>query len=127
MATGFTVLAYLKQLLALEEEQATQALPLCQTALTQLRARLRANADENDVRFLQAAAAMAFYKHQLRESASGDFVSSFQAGDVRVKNENNGLQHAAAIREEALRDAAPLLRDEAFVFQKMPAQCAQED
>lgn len=119
MVTQWTVLSCLKQMASIEEEGAAFGLSICVTSLEEIRSRLRDGADGNDARIEKAAAGLAFYKLALRR-ISEDGTAGFQAGDVRVsQNPAQLLAIAAKVRDEALAGAAPLLRDDLFLFKQV--------
>lgn len=119
MVTQWTVLSSLKQMASIDEEGMAFGLSLCVTSLEEIRARLRDGADENDDRIGRAAAGLAFYKLALKR-ISADGAASFKAGDVSVtQNPAELLAIAAKVRDEALAAAAPLMKDELFLFRKI--------
>jgi hypothetical protein len=119
MLTQWTVFSSLKQMASIDEEGTAFGLSLCVTSLEEIRARLRDGADENDARVARAAAGIAFYKLALKR-ISEDGTASFKAGDVSVtQNPAALLAIAAKVRDEALAAAAPLLKDELFLFRKI--------
>ena len=120
MITQWSVLALLRQLLPLSEEEAADALPLCLTALEQVRARLRDGISMEDGRIARAAAGIAFYTLAVRRVSVDDGVTSFKAGDVSIgRSSAQALAFARSVRDEALADASPVLRDEGFVFRQV--------
>ena len=117
MVNQWTVLSHLKQMASIDEEGTAFGLSLCVTSLEEIRARLRDGADEQDDRLARAAAGLAFYKLALKRMTR-DGAVGFKAGDVSVtQNPAELLAIAAKVRDEALTAAAPLLRDELFLFQ----------
>lgn len=119
MVTQWTVLGNLKQISSLDEEE-TAALPLCLTCLEDIRARLKAGADTNDPCIERAAAGLAFYKLMLKRITEDGTVTSFKAGDMSVTQKPAELLRlAATVRDEAIAGAAPLLKDEDFLFMKV--------
>lgn len=119
MVTQWTVLSNLRQIASLDEEGAAFGLPLCLVCLEEIRARLRDDADGNDTRIERAAAGLAFYKLTLKR-ISEDGAASFKAGDVSVsQNPAELLAIAARVRDEALAGAAPLVRDDLFLFRRV--------
>ncbi len=119
MVTQWTVLSSLRQIASLEEEGTAFGLSLCLVCLEEIRARLRDGANGNDARIERAAAGLAFYKLTLKR-ISEDGAASFKAGDVSVsQNPAELLAIAAKVRDEALAGAAPLLRDDLFLFRSV--------
>ena len=122
MVNQWTVLNRLKQTAPLDDEGAASGLPLCVVCLEEIRARLREGADGNDIRIERAAAGLAFYKTMLKRIAEDGGVTGFKAGDVSVRqNPGDILTIAEKVRDEALAGAAPLLRDDLFVFKRVGA------
>ena len=116
----WNVLESLKQITDLDEEGATAALPLCHSGLEEIKVRLRDDADPNDPRVISAAAALAFYKMTLRRIDSNEAVTSFKAGDVTVtKSPSAMLEGAVKIRDDALINILPLVKDEGFIFMRV--------
>jgi hypothetical protein len=77
---------------------------------------LRDEACPEDVRVENAAAALAFYRLVLRRTAENP-ETLFKAGDVSVSRKPGDLLAAAEkIRDEAFAAAAPLLKDDRFLF-----------
>jgi len=119
MANAQQVLAILKQHVNLTQEQYADVLPLCLTALEELRGRLRPKANEGDVRVLNAAAAMALCRWQLRESIREPEMTFMKAGDITVRGQGLPFAQIKTLREEALLAAAPLLEDSGFFFRSV--------
>ncbi len=114
----WTVLDGLRLLTHLDGEGAvSEALPLCKSAAETVMRRVKSNADPSDQRLVRAAAAIAFYDLTLLNSSDEDATSSFKAGDVTVsRSPSLLLEKASLIKNEAIINALPLLRDEAFLF-----------
>lgn len=120
MIGNYTVLNGLRQLITLDEEEAENTLPLCGVCLNEIKARLREGADENDSRIAAAAAALAFYRLTIRNSADSHGTTSFKAGDVTVsRTPAAAVELAVKIRDEAFADAADLIEDRSFVFRQV--------
>lgn len=120
MINSQTVLYRLRQLVTLDEEGAENALPLCVMCLEDVMCRLRKNADPDDPRVAQAAAALAGYRLALRNAADSDGNVSFKAGDVTVtRSPASMIEYAAKMRDEAIIQAADLLTDSSFVFRQV--------
>lgn len=95
-------------------------LPLCKSAALEIQARLRKGADTEDIRLINAAAAIANYRLCMRKIASSDGTESFKAGDVTVSVSHSAMsEYAEKERSRALLDALPLLRDDEFVFKQV--------
>lgn len=116
----WSVLAALREMTVLEDGAASQALPLCRSALQTLVSRLKDGADPADSRLIRAAAGLAYYKWTLRNASLDDGITHFKAGDVTVsRSYSAALDYAERVRNESLVDALPLLQDEAFVFRSV--------
>jgi len=115
MANENTVLARLRHW-ADDSAPDPELLPLCLAGLDSLRARLRDGAEEDNPRVISAAAAIALYQYQLRQRLCGGALSGFKAGDLTLKSAGDPLEAAIRLRDDCLAEAAPLLRDGAFVF-----------
>lgn len=120
MTNSQTVLFRLRQLVTLDEEGAENALPLCKMCLEDVTCRLKSNADPNDPRIAQAAAALACYRLAVRNAAENGDKVSFKAGDVTVsRTPATTVEFADAIRNEAFLQAAELLKDNNFIFRQV--------
>ncbi len=120
MTNSQTVLYRLRQLVTLDDEGAENALPLCGMCLEDVMCRLRKNADPDDPRVAQAAAALACYRLALRNVADSDGNVSFKAGDVTVTRTPAAMiEYAAKMRDDAIVQAADLLTDSSFVFRQV--------
>ncbi len=113
----WTVLSSLRQILYISDTEAAQMLPLCRSALEEIKVRLRTDADENDMRVLKAAAGIAYYNIILRKTSTAETVTSFKAGDVVISQSAScALENAEKLRNEAYLAVLPLLRDDNFIF-----------
>ncbi len=120
MITQWNVLALLKQLTDIDNADEPQALQICLTALEQVKQRLRDDAFEDDVRITAAAAGMAFYTLCIRRTVNSDDVTSFKAGDISVQKKTaDTMSFAEKVCSDALAAAAPLFKDEGFLFCKV--------
>ncbi len=114
------VLTDLRQIIALDEEGAALALPLCSMSLDEIKIRLRDGVSPNDIRVTKAAAGLAYYKLIVQRLAGAEAITSFKAGDVTVsKSSAAALEIASKIRDENLLGALPLMKDEEFVFRQV--------
>ncbi|NLA77812.1 MAG: hypothetical protein GX851_08320 [Clostridiales bacterium] len=117
MISSHSVLERLRQLTALDSEGAAEALPLCALAAIGISERARVDADLNDERLLNAAAACAFNNLTLLRTVKADDPESFKAGDITVKkNCDSNVRLASKLMESMMLEAAPLLKDTAFGF-----------
>lgn len=114
------VLTGLRQIIALDEEGAALALPLCSMSLDEIKIRLRDGVSPEDIRVTKAAVGLAYYMLVVRRLAGEEAITSFKAGDVTVsKSSAAALEIAAKIRDESLVDALPLMKDEEFLFRQV--------
>ncbi|MBP3447111.1 MAG: hypothetical protein J6K64_07530 [Clostridia bacterium] len=125
--TAWEVKEYLGHLTVIEESVQEEVLDLCRTSLREIEARLKSDADRNDVRIASAAAALAFYKMLLKKTFSySDEITSFKAGDVSI-TQNTGenskqLEKAEKLYSEALKNIIPLCTDNSFAFENIKIQ-----
>ena len=120
MVNQWTVLSRLRQMASLDEEGIAAGLTLCLVCLEEIRGRLKDGASANDPAVERAAAGLAFYKLFLKRITLDGAVTLFKAGDVSVSQDSRGLLALAEkVRDEALAGAAPLLKDEMFVFKRV--------
>lgn len=125
--TAWEVKEYLGHLTVIEESAQEEVLDLCRTSLREIEARLKSDADRNDVRIASAAAALAFYKMLLKKTFScSDEITSFKAGDVSI-TQNTGdnskqLEKAEKLYSEALKNIIPLCTDNSFAFENIKIQ-----
>lgn len=116
----WSVLNALKQYIAVEDSETAQALTTCKACGDELAVRLKDGADEDDLRLINAAAAMAYYRITVKKLSGEDSLVSFKAGDVTVsKSAGAALELASQVRDEALKAALPLLRDDEFLFKQV--------
>ncbi len=100
-----------------QDVDAAERIAFCRAAVEELQPRIREDADPNDPRLLRAAAGIACALCALRERAQTDDVSYFKAGDVTIhRSAVNHIAAAEKLREEGIRLALPLLRDDGFLF-----------
>ena len=120
MANSQNVLFRLRQLVTLDEEGAENALPLCGMCLEDVKCRLRSDANADDPRVAQAAAALACYRLAVRNAAENGDKVSFKAGDVTVsRTPASTVEFAAAMRDDACLQAVDLFEDNSFVFRQV--------
>lgn len=120
MVNQWTVLSRLRQIAMLDEEEAGAGLSLCLICLEEIRGRLKDDTDAHDPGVERAAAGLAFYKLNLKRITLDGAVTRFKAGDVSVNQDMRGLLAVAEkVRDEAIAAAAPLLKDELFLFKKV--------
>ncbi len=122
--TGWEVKEYLGQLTDWEDSDEESILSLCKSALGEIDAMLKADADRNDVRIASAAASLAYYKLTIKRSFSAaDEITSFKAGDVSITqgggNSTKQLANAEKLYNEALKSILPLCTDNSFAFENI--------
>ncbi|NLX93344.1 MAG: hypothetical protein GXZ02_05705 [Clostridiales bacterium] len=122
MVNQWTVLSRLRQIATLDEEGTAAGLSLCLICLEEIRTRLKDDVDAHDPGVERAAAGLAFYKLILKRITLDGAVTRFKAGDVSVSQDSRGLLAVAEkVRDEAIAAAAPLLKDELFLFKQVDA------
>ncbi len=117
---AWAVLEKLRTLPVPQQTEASTLITLCRAAIDELQPRIRDDADPDDPRLLRAAAGIACMLYACRTADDANDVSYFKAGDVTIRrgadDAANALRVARELRDEGLRAALPLLRDDAFVF-----------
>ena len=117
MTSQWKVLARFRQLAPVDNEEAEKFLPLCIINLERILAQLSEKADKEDVRIIHAAAALTYYDYALKSSAEQDTLTSFKAGDITVSKSASTLTDSAEkIKQDALLEIVPLLKDTNFIF-----------
>lgn len=108
----------LRALAQLGEEDAEQWFGLCRACGAKIQARLRDGIDSDQVGPLlwRAAGGLAFYEYSLILTVRGE-AGAFAAGDLKLSHsQQTGLRAAEEVRNARLAEAAPLLRDDQFLF-----------
>jgi hypothetical protein len=114
---AWAVLDRLRTLPVPQQTDASTLITLCRAAVDELQPRIRDDADPDDPRLLRAAAGIACLLCACRPADTESDVSYFKAGDVTIRRETtDAVRIARELRDEGLRQALPLLRDDAFVF-----------
>lgn len=117
MTTSWNVLSRFRQLINVDVLEAEKVLPLCVVNLQRIQAQLRSDADPDDIRITEAAAALTYYDYAVRLSAETDDVTSFKAGDITVNRTTSSLtENAEKIKKSALLELVPLMKDTNFIF-----------
>lgn len=117
MTTQWNVLSRLKQLVELDKEEAEKLLPVCVVNLQRILAMVNEDADKDDVRITEAAAALSFYDYAIKLKNEVDNITSFKAGDITVSQTSNSLtENAEKIKKDALLELTPLIKDTSFIF-----------
>ena len=97
-------------------DYAERLTPFCEAACLAVEAKMRKNADCSDSRIISLAAAL-LNRRIISRIADDDGVASFRAGDVTVtKKTGEKIKEAGEDVSRALELAAPLLRDDSFLF-----------
>ena len=100
----------LRALAQLGEEDAEQWFGLCRACGAKIQARLRDGIDSDQV------GGLAFYEYSLILTVRGE-AGAFAAGDLKLSHsQQTGLRAAEEVRNARLAEAAPLLRDDQFLF-----------
>lgn len=115
---------YLSELTDITTYAEEEILSLCRSALKEIDARLKADADKSDYRIVAAAAALAHYKLVLKTSNSDELeMTSFKAGDVSIEQSTKEremlLDKIEGFYEKKLLELAPLCRDDNFAFKQI--------
>lgn len=90
----------------LSPKEFTQWQPLCQSAADKLTARMRQDADPDDLRLLMAAAGEAYWRFALLSQPG-----TVKIGDISINMPQSSQAQAAKLRDSLFADAAPLLTD----------------
>ncbi|MCR4614796.1 MAG: hypothetical protein K5756_01415 [Clostridiales bacterium] len=116
----WSVLNALKQYTSIDDSETAQILTACRACMDELTVRLKDDADKDDARLVNAAAAIAYYRLMVKKMSAEDSVVSFKAGDVTVsKSPELVLEIAEQVRDEALKTVLPLLKDDEFLFKQV--------
>ena len=89
--------------------------PFIDAAVAYVSGALIDEADENDPRIIQLAAAKA-YKSIILSATEADGFTSFSAGSISVVQKTDSLGNAKDLYAAALSDCAGLLNDSGFAF-----------
>lgn len=117
MTTPWNVLSRFRQLIEIDDAEAEKALPLCVVNLSRIKAQLRKDINEDDIRITEAAAALTYYDYTVRLSSEVQDFTSFKAGDITVSKTKSSLtENAEKIKKDALLELTPLIQDTSFVF-----------
>ena len=115
MIEAIDICAVLKENSAFESIAPEAILPVCNRVLQALEARVREDADQDDVRLLMLAAALARYELITLLLSQSDRFSSWKAGDITIQKDlQKEMRFERELRDEALAAAAQLLKDGGF-------------
>lgn len=112
------VIAIFLKLAGITESESENYRNLCENAVRSLRARLKANINEEECSdsLNRAAAALAFIRYVQQSLANGEF-GSFKVGEISINSsENNGIKYAEAVWEDSLLEIKNFLQDDGFIF-----------
>ena len=117
MIEALDLCAVLKENSAYEELEVAVLLPVCRRALDRVLRNLKQDVDEDDPLIARTAAALArFELFTLCRDEAARF-SGFKAGDITIQKDlQKEFQMERTLRDEALAEAAPILRDGGFFF-----------
>ncbi len=119
MIDCWSVLNALKEYYAPQGEDES-FVPICEAVARELTLRVKTGADFEDIRLINAAAAMANYRLSIRNVSSADGVTSFKAGDVTVSVSSQAyIEQAEKEKTRAVLEALPLLKDDEFIFRQV--------
>lgn len=116
---------YLGELTDISAYKEEEILPLCQSCLKEIEAKLKSTADKKDFRIVAAAAALANYKITLRQNAvdTEANITSFKAGDVSIEQDSKDketlLAKAERFYEKKMLEITPLCQDTGFAFSQI--------
>lgn len=88
--------------------------PFVEAALAWAQSVIKDEADENDPRVIQLAAAKAAVGIMCSGEIGG--VTSFSAGDVSLTENGRGVERALALLNLAMKDCAGLIQNGGFAF-----------
>lgn len=109
------VLAILRDNRLFDETDEGVLLRACVRALGEIKEKLRDGVDESDPRIAQTAAALARCRLFFDMLESGERFSSYRAGDITIQRDlRTEIAAEKALRDEALVQAAPILKDGGF-------------
>jgi len=109
-----------RKIMNLSQDETFDVIPTVSAACAQLSDRLKKADSAKDPRVVNAAVYLSYYRLLLINAAQDDMPASFKAGDVTVSQSPAlALENAAALRDEAIIAAAPLLNDMDFVFRQV--------
>ena len=105
----------LKLLAGFNDEETEKYMPVLNAAVASVSAMLKDDADENDPRVIQLAAAKAYCAICRSASESGG-ITSFSAGDVSLTMKDSAADDSKAYLAAALADCEELIKDSGFAF-----------
>ncbi|MGI6773458.1 MAG: hypothetical protein GX264_04790 [Clostridiales bacterium] len=117
MISQWEVFERLRQVISISDEDAPALLPFCKAAALSVERRLKYKRDSGNQLIIMLCAMTALHRFLLSRSATDQEFTSFRAGDVTVKKGyKETLQAASDLEAAAFKEAAHLLKDDAFLF-----------
>ena len=112
MYTADNLLLALREYIELYSFSNDQLLPSCKKGLNWVYARLRSGVDEDDPLILSTAVSLAHFFFYAFRLSDPDKYESYKVGDVTVRKDAlKLLQIEKEMRDQAIADAAPILKD----------------
>ncbi len=109
-----------KRLMNIADDDNFSIIPTVTVACTELSDRLKSPEYADDERVVNAAVFLSYYRMVIKQLISDDAGTSFKAGDITISQSPSlATEKAAALRDDALLSAAPLLSDMEFVFEQV--------
>ena len=109
-----------KKLAEIDDEAVFDIVPTVKTACAEISGRLKKEEYASDERVLNAAVCLSYYRVVLSKVLSGDIQTQFKAGDITVSQSPEIIvEKAAALRDEAMCAASPLIDDVDFIFRQV--------
>lgn len=109
-----------KRLTNITDSQANELLPTVKGVCTELSGRLKKDEYAKDLRAVNAAVYLSYYRLILRQILLGDTTDYFKLGDITVtQSPSLILEKAAKLRDEAICQASCLLEDIDFMFRQV--------
>lgn len=105
----------LKLLTGFDDEETESYMPVLNAAIASVSAMLKDDAEENDPRVIQLAAAKA-YCGICRSATGSGGITSFSAGDVSLTMKDSAADDSSAYLAAALADCEGLIKDSGFAF-----------
>ncbi|MCY1715089.1 hypothetical protein [Caproiciproducens galactitolivorans] len=101
----------------LSDKAAAKYKPFCEDAMAEIKRRAKDDSAAAQGILCAAAASLALYRWALANACAGE--ESFSAGDVRVTKSGMNVETARQAWRESVAAAAPYLKDEGFLFERI--------
>lgn len=101
----------------LNEKAAGKYRPFCEDAMAEIRRRAKDDSAAAQGILCAAAASLALYRWALANACAGE--ESFSAGDVKIAKSGMNVETARQAWRESAAAAAPYLKDEEFLFERI--------